>query len=43
VVLLLLVAYAAVWTLYAAIARSAEGLHPDMTELIAWSRDLSLG
>jgi hypothetical protein len=43
VVLLLLAAYVAVWTLYASIARSAEGLHPDMTELIAWSRDLSLG
>jgi hypothetical protein len=43
VALLLLVANAAVWTLYATVARSAEGLHPDMTELIAWSRDLSLG
>lgn len=41
--LLLLIGYAAVWTLYASIARSSQDLHPDMTELIAWSRDLSLG
>src|ERR1700733_1971141 len=38
-----LVGYAAVWTLYATISRSSQGLHPDMTELIAWSRDLSFG
>jgi 4-amino-4-deoxy-L-arabinose transferase-like glycosyltransferase len=42
-VLALLAGYAAVWTLYATISRSSQGLHPDMTELIAWSRDLSLG
>jgi len=41
--LLLLAAYAAAWTLYASIARSSQDLPPDMTELIAWSRDLSLG
>jgi|SRR5437588_8067985 hypothetical protein len=42
-VLLLLVGYAATWTLYGSIARSSQDLHPDMTELISWSRDLSLG
>ena len=40
--LLLLAAYAAAWTLYGAIAKSSQDLHPDMTELIAWSRDPSL-
>ena len=42
-VLLALVAYALLWTLYGTIAKGSQGLHPDMTELIAWSRDLSLG
>ena len=41
--LLLLIGYAATWTLYGSIARSSQDLHPDMTELISWSRDLSLG
>ena len=41
--LLLLVGYAATWTLYACVARSSQDLHPDMAELISWSRDLSLG
>lgn len=41
--LLLLAAYAAAWTLYGTIAKSSQDLHPDMTELIAWSRDPSLG
>jgi 4-amino-4-deoxy-L-arabinose transferase-like glycosyltransferase len=43
VMLLLLAAYAAAWTLYGAIAKSSQDLHPDMVELIAWSRDPSLG
>ena len=43
VMLLLLITYAATWTLYGSIARSSQDLHPDMTELISWSRDLSLG
>ena len=42
-ILLLLVGYALVWTLYGSIAKSSQDLHPDMVELIAWSRDLSLG
>ena len=41
--LLLLASYAATWTLYACIARSSQDVHPDMAELISWSRDLSLG
>jgi 4-amino-4-deoxy-L-arabinose transferase-like glycosyltransferase len=41
--LLWLVLYALTGTLYGSIARSSQDLHPDMVELIAWSRDLSLG
>jgi 4-amino-4-deoxy-L-arabinose transferase-like glycosyltransferase len=42
-VALLLTGYAVTWTLYGSIAKSSQDLHPDMVELIAWSRDLSLG
>jgi len=42
-VLAALALYAALWTLYGTIAKSSQGLHPDMTELIAWSRDLAFG
>ena len=35
--------YLAAWTIYGAIAKSSQGLHYDMTEVIAWSRDLSWG
>jgi len=35
--------YLLVWTLYGVIAKGSQDLHPDMTELIAWSRDLALG
>src|SRR5689334_2471269 len=38
-----LACYVLVWAVYGSIAKSAQGLNPDMTELIAWSRDLSLG
>jgi hypothetical protein len=41
--LLLLAGYTATWSLYGTIARSSQDLHPDMTELVAWSRDLSFG
>src|SRR5580704_4031954 len=41
--LLLLAGYAVAWTLYGSIAKSSQDLHPDMAELIAWSRDPSLG
>lgn len=42
-VLLSLGAYVVLWTIYGIIAKSSQGLHPDMTELIAWSRDLAWG
>jgi 4-amino-4-deoxy-L-arabinose transferase-like glycosyltransferase len=42
-VLVSLTVYLVVWTVYGTIAKSSQGLHPDMTEVIAWSRDLSLG
>ena len=41
--LLLLAGYTVTWSLYGTIARSSQDLHPDMTELVAWSRDLSFG
>lgn len=42
-VLLALAGYLFVWTLYGVIAKSSQDLHTDMTELIAWSRDLAFG
>ena len=33
--------YLVLWTIYGTIAKSSQGLHYDMTEVIAWSRDLS--
>lgn len=42
-ILLLLAGYALIWTAYGSIAKSSQDLHPDMVELISWSRDLSLG
>ncbi len=42
-VVLVLAAYLLVWTLYGVVAKSNQDLHPDMGELIAWSRDLALG
>ncbi len=42
-VLASLVVYVLLWTIYAIVAKSSQGLHPDMTEIVAWSRDLSLG
>ena len=41
--LLALVAYVLVWTAYGTIAKASQGLHPDMTEIVAWSRDLAWG
>ena len=34
-IVLALAVYAVVWTIYGAIAKSSQGLHPDMTELVA--------
>jgi len=42
-VLVSLAAYLVLWTVYGTIAKSSQGLHPDMTEVIAWSRDLAWG
>ncbi len=42
-VFLSLAAYAVLWALYGTIAKSSQGLHYDMTETIAWSRDLAWG
>lgn len=41
--LVALAGYLFVWTLYGVIAKSSQELHSDMTELIAWSRDLAFG
>lgn len=38
-----LMAYTAVWTAYGVITKGPAGFHPDMTEIIAWSRDLDFG
>jgi hypothetical protein len=42
-VVLTLAVYAAVWAIYGTIAKSGQGLHPDMTELLDWSRHLAWG
>ena len=42
-VLVSLAAYLVLWTVYGTIAKSSQGLHPDMTEAITWSRDLAWG
>lgn len=43
IVVAVLLAYVAIWTLYGVLAKSAQDLHPDMSELVAWSRDPQLG
>ena len=40
---IVLIAYVAVWTLYGVLAKASQDLHPDMTEMVAWSRELSFG
>ncbi len=42
-VVLCLAIYCLLWAIYGTITKSAQGFNPDMTELIAWSRDLALG
>ncbi len=42
-VLTSLAAYLVLWTVYGTIAKSGQGLHPDMTELLDWSRHLAWG
>ncbi len=41
--LLVLALYVVLWTAYGTIAKASQGLHPDMTEMVAWSRDLAWG
>lgn len=38
-----LAVYAVLWAAYGTITKGPQGLHPDMTELLDWSRDLSFG
>jgi 4-amino-4-deoxy-L-arabinose transferase-like glycosyltransferase len=40
---LLLAGYAAIWTLYAVIAKGSQDLHYDMGEVVAWSHEAALG
>jgi hypothetical protein len=42
-VLALLACYAAVWSLYGAIAKGSQDLHFDMGEMVAWSREITFG
>jgi len=42
-VLVSLAVYTLLWSAYGTIAKSSQGLHPDMTEVVAWSRDLAWG
>jgi len=41
--LLVLAAYAAVWTLYGVIAKSSQDMQIDAAEIVAWSHHLALG
>jgi 4-amino-4-deoxy-L-arabinose transferase-like glycosyltransferase len=41
--LVLLAGYLATWSLYAAIAKSGQDIHPDMGEMVVWSRETGLG
>ena len=38
-----LAAYLLLWTLYGFLAKGSQDIHPDMAELIAWSRQLEFG
>ena len=42
-VVVVLVAYVAVWTLYGVLAKGSQDVHFDMTEMVVWSRELALG
>jgi 4-amino-4-deoxy-L-arabinose transferase-like glycosyltransferase len=42
-VILVLVAYVAVWTVYGVLAKGSQDVHADMAEAVAWSRELALG
>ena len=42
-VLACLLVYWLLWTIYGTVTKTPQGYNPDMTELIAWSRDLAFG
>jgi len=42
-IVLVLALYTMLWTIYGTVAKSGQGLHPDMTELLGWSQHLAWG
>ncbi len=42
-VVLVLAAYCAIWTVYAGLAKASQDIHFDMGEMVAWSREITLG
>jgi 4-amino-4-deoxy-L-arabinose transferase-like glycosyltransferase len=38
-----LIAYVAMWTLYGVLAKASQDVHPDMSEMVQWSRELAFG
>jgi len=42
-VIVVLLAYVAIWTLYGMLAKASQDIHIDMAEMFAWSRELALG
>ena len=42
-VILVLLAYVAIWTLYAVLAKGSQDVHTDMAEVFGWSRELAFG
>jgi hypothetical protein len=42
-VIVVLLAYVAIWTLYGVLAKASQDIHPDVGELVVWSREPALG
>ena len=42
-VIAVLLAYVAIWTLYAVLAKANQDVHTDMSEIFSWSRELAFG
>ena len=42
-VVIVLAAYWAIWTVYAVVAKQSQDFHFDMGEMVAWSREVTLG
>src|SRR5215471_8509568 len=42
-VIALLAGYAAIWSIYGAIAKGSQDIHFDMGEMVAWSREVTFG